>query len=59
MTAATPPLGAAKGNATPFLLVLDAGLEVEVGDEVEAGVVVADPPLTLPASLQDMEEGTE
>jgi len=58
MTAATPPLGAAKGNAAA-LCVLDAGGEEDVGDEVEAGVVVADPPLTLPTLLQGTEEGTE
>jgi len=58
MTAATPPLGAAKGDAAP-LRVLDAGGEEEVGEEVEAGDVVADPPLTLPALLQGTEEGIE
>jgi len=55
MTAATPTLGVARGNAAA-LCVLDGE---EVGDEVEAGVVVADPPLTLPTLLQGTEEGTE
>lgn len=60
MAATIPPLGIVKGGAAPF--VLEAGWEdVEVGDfddTVDWGEDVVDPPVTVPAFLQEIDEGT-
>jgi hypothetical protein len=55
-------LGTIKGDAAPFVDVPDAGEEdVEEGefdDDVDWGDDVVDPPVTVPAFVQETDEGT-